>query len=75
MRVPHLDPVRRYAYTTRQAIHALQIAVGTWYRYTRLLGLRGQRRNGSNAVWWTYEQVALIFQAMAQEKIKRGRVI
>jgi len=73
MRIPHIDPQIRLVYTTRQAIHALQIAAGTWYRYTRHLGIRGQRRNGSNAVWWTYEQLMEVFQAMLWERMKRGR--
>jgi hypothetical protein len=75
MRIPHLDPVKRVVFTTRQAINALQIAVGTWYRYTRRLGLRGKRRNGSNAVWWEYEQVMAVFRAMVEARMKRGRVI
>ena len=72
MRIPSVDPVRRYAYTTSQAINALQIGSGTWYTYSKRLGLTGKKRNASCAIWWTYDQVAMVFEAICMERMRRG---
>ena len=72
MRIPNIDPVERYVYTTRQAIKALQVSPHTFYKYARRLGFKGAIKSGSNIKWYTYDQLGMIFQAMVQAHMKRG---
>jgi hypothetical protein len=71
--VPDIDPQVRLVYKTRQAIAALQISSRTWSTYIKRLGLKGARKNGSIAKWYTYDQVIAVWEAMVREHILKVR--
>ena len=73
MRIPLLDPQQRLVYTTCQAINALQIAVGTWYKYAKLVGVEPVKRMGSWSKWYTHDQVMQVWECIVQTRMSRGQ--